>query len=40
MSQMPATGNSDLIATMVGLFAFAVVGGLRSKEVRTKPQGS
>ena len=28
MSQMPAKGNSVLIATMVGLFAIAVVGGL------------
>ncbi len=28
MSQMPAKGNSILIATMVGLFAIAVVGGL------------
>jgi len=28
MSQMPAKGNSVLIATMVGLFAIAVIGGL------------
>lgn len=28
MNQVPAKGNSVLIATMVGLFAIAVLGGL------------
>lgn len=37
MNQVPAKGNSVLIATMVGLFAIAVLGGLLiGKEVHPK----
>jgi len=38
MSQMPAKGNSVLIATMVGLFAIAVIGGLLIGKKRGTPK--
>jgi len=38
MSKMPAKGNSVLIATMVGLFAIAVVGGLLIGKKRGTPK--